>query len=111
MVAASRSSIVGALLRIAVPENRHLVVDFLRGLSRDELECVAEFEGACSIEASQNTRLNRYRLLAPFFDPSSSERWNNTDDCAHKTFVLLTWLEFRSVTQNSRVSTNSAKSL
>lgn len=111
MVVASRSSLVGALLRIAVPENRHLVVDFLRGLSRDELECVAEFEGACAIESSQNARFNRYRLLAPFFDPSSSERWHNTDDCAHKTFILLTWLEFRSVTQEARVQTSSVKSI
>jgi hypothetical protein len=98
-VVASRSSLVGALLRAASPVNRPTVLDFLRGLSRDELECLAEFQGACVLEAQEFEAFNPYRLLAEFFDPRTSDRWHNADDRAHKTFVLLAWLE---QTQSSR---------
>jgi len=91
-VEASRSSLVGALLRTAAPANRHSVVNFLRGLSRDELECLADFQGACMLEA-QNGNANPYRLMADFFDPVVSEKWLNADDRAHKTFVVMAWLE------------------
>ena len=91
-VEASRSSLVGALLRTAVPASRHSIVDFLRGLSRDELECLADFQGACMLEA-QYGNANPYRLMADFFDPSISERWMNPEDRAHKTFVVMAWLE------------------
>jgi hypothetical protein len=73
-------------------------LDFLRGLSRDELECLAEFEGACCLEAAAHSQGKSagYRLLPSFFDTTNSDRWQNADDCAHKTFVVLAWLEFRS---------------
>ena len=92
-VVASRSSLVGALLRAALPVNRPTVLDFLRGLSRDELECLAEFQGACVLEAMDFELFNSYRLLSEFFDPRTSERWHNADDRAHKTFIVLSWLE------------------
>ena len=92
-VVASRSSLVGALLRTAAPAQRQYVVDFLRGLSRDELECLAEFEGACVLEAQDLCSLNPYNLLADFFDSMAGDRWPNADDRAHKTFVVLAWLE------------------
>src|SRR5271168_2169431 len=59
-VVASRSSLVGALLRTAAPAHRLFVVDFLRGLSRDELECLAEFQGACVLEAQDLCSFNPY---------------------------------------------------
>ena len=92
-VEASRSSLVGALLRTAVPASRHSMVDFLRGLSRDELECLAEFQGACMLEEQVHKNVNPYRLMAEFFDPNVSDRWVNADNRAHKTFVVLAWLE------------------
>ncbi len=92
-VVASRSSLVGALLRTAAPANRHIVVDFLRGLSRDELECLAEFQGACVLEAQDACSFNPFQLLGDFFDPALCERWQNADDRAHKTFVVLAWIE------------------
>jgi hypothetical protein len=103
-VVASRSSLVGALLRAAVPANRPAVLDFLRGLSRDELECLAEFQGACILETQEFVAFNPYRLLAEFFDPSMSERWHNADDRAHKTFIILAWLEHsqKSITVHMR---------
>jgi hypothetical protein len=109
-VIASRSSLVGALIRAVFPENRPLVLDFLRGLSRDELECVAEFEGACLLESLTSTGSNPYRVLGPFFDPSASERWHNEDDCAHKTFILLAWLEYGSNQRSAKIHTASVKS-
>jgi len=92
-VVASRSSLVGALLRTAAPLQRQYIVDFLRGLSRDELECLSEFEGARVLEAQDLCSFNPYNLLADFFDPSICDRWYNSDDRAHKTFVVLAWLE------------------
>ena len=90
---ASRSSLAGALLRAAIPANRHNVLDFLRALSRDELECLAEFQGACILEKQQSAKFSPYRLLGEFFDPWSSERWQNPDERAHKTLIVLSWLE------------------
>jgi hypothetical protein len=90
---ASRSFLVGALLRNALAVNRHEVLNFLRGLSRDELECLAEFNGACVLEAELPLTYNPYRLMADFFDPCACERWNNPDDRAHKTFIVLAYLD------------------
>jgi hypothetical protein len=109
-VEASRSSLVGALLRTAVPHSRQSVVEFLRGLSRDELECVAEFQGACVLEGQVVRTVNPYRLMADFFDPIVSERWLNADDRAHKTFVVLEWLEHTCGSSRTRVRTSVAGS-
>jgi hypothetical protein len=92
-VVASRSSLLGALLRNALPVNRHAVLNFLQGLSRDELECLAEFQGACILEAEYSETFNPYRLISDFFDPAGCERWRNPDARAHKMFVLLAWLD------------------
>jgi hypothetical protein len=108
-VAASRSSLVGALLRTAAPANRHYVVDFLRGLSRDELECLAEFQGACVLEAQDLCSFNPYNLLGDFFDPQICERWTNADDRAHKTFVVLAWIELLTRRRNIAVSATGTK--
>ena len=93
---ASRSSLVGALLRAAFPSQRHSAFIFLRGLSSGELECLAEFEGACALENQFMEAVNTYRLLEDFFEPAVSDRWLNPEDRAHKTFVVLAWLEFSS---------------
>ena len=90
---ASRSSLVGALLRDALPPIRHIVLDFLQGLSRDELECLAEFQGACILEAGYTENHNSYRLISDFFDPVAGDRWRNPDDRAHKMFTVLAWLD------------------
>ncbi len=103
-VVASRSSLTGALIRTANPSNLHLVLDFLTGLSCGELECLAEFQGACLLEMSEDSPehakpANPYRMLAEFFDPAVSERWRNCEDRAHKTFVVLSWLEVQKTPQ------------
>jgi hypothetical protein len=68
-------------------------LDFLDGLSQDELECLAEFQGACVLEAEYTLLFNAYRLMADFFDLQVFERWQNPADRAHKTFVVLAWLD------------------
>src|ERR1700691_6539247 len=89
---ASRSSLMGALIRTANPSNLHSVLDFLTGLSCGELECLAEFQGACLLEMTE-APTTPYRMLAEFFDPAVSEGWRNCEDRAHKTFIVLSWLE------------------
>src|SRR4051812_19577966 len=95
---ASRSSLMGALIRTANPSNLHTILDFLTGLSCGELECLAEFQGACLLEMGFGP-VNSYRMLAEFFDPGVSERWRNCEDRAHKTFVVLSWLEVQKIPQ------------
>lgn len=97
-VVASRSSLTGALIRTANPSKLHSALDFLSGLSCSELECLAEFQGACLLEMGDKPA-NPYRMLAEFFDPAYSERWRNCEDRAHKTFVVLSWLEVRKAPQ------------
>jgi hypothetical protein len=93
-VVASRSALTGALLRTVTAVNTLLLTDFLDGLSRDELECLAEFEGACMLEAmARQSAPNRYRVMPEFFD-SHTERWSNPSERAHKTFVVLAWMEY-----------------
>lgn len=103
---ASRSSLVGALLRPAVPLSRNFVSDFLQGLSRDELECLAEFQGACVLEEFTVAR-HAYRLMSDFFDPSVSERWQNPDDRAHKMFVVLAYLDHLQPSISIRIQSRS----
>ena len=91
-VVASRSSLVCALLRSADPPTRFLVRSFLQGLSLDELKCLAEFQGACLLESLVNTP-SPYRVLPEFFDSAFSERWPSPEDRAHKTFIVLEWLD------------------
>lgn len=95
---ASRSSLMGALIRTSFSSDLHSVLDFLQGLSRGELECLAEFQGACLLEMNDQP-VNPYRLLAEFFDPAVSERWRNCEDRAHKTFIVLSWLEVQQTAQ------------
>jgi len=92
---ASRSSLVGALLRGGNPSYRPSIYDFLRGLSRDELECIGEFQGAWVLENQCGVAQSPYRLMADFFDSVVSERWRNPDERAHKMFIVLTYLDFQ----------------
>ena len=66
---------------------------FSEGLSRDELECLAEFQGACVLEEEFSVACHPYRLMADFFDPRVCERWGNPDDRAHKMFIVLEYLD------------------
>lgn len=104
---ASRSSLVGALLRTAIPVNRHMVFNFLQGLSRDELECLAEFQGACLLEEEFSVACHPYRLMADFFDPVVSERWRNADDRAHKMFIVLAYLDHLQTSLSVRIQPES----
>jgi len=97
----SRSSLFAGLLRNAIPVNRPGVLDFLRGLSRDELECLAEFQGACVLEAEFSPTYNPYRLMVDFFDPNAGEGWDNPGDLAHKTFIVLAYLDHLYLTPDS----------
>lgn len=82
----SRASLVNALLGGRNPAIRASLSEFLSGLSRDEMQCIAEFEGACILEDT-----TAYRMLAPFF----ANGWPDAEARAHKTFVILTWLDLR----------------
>jgi hypothetical protein len=90
---ASRSFLIGALLRTAIPLNRNVVLDFLCGLSRDELECLADFQGASLLEEEYSLASHPYALMADFFDPFTGDRWHNPDDRAHKIIIVLAYLD------------------
>lgn len=46
------------------------------------------------LESSHGLNQSPYRLLPFFFDSGASDRWRDPDDRAHKTFVVLAWLEY-----------------
>jgi len=77
----------------------------LRGLSRDELECLAEFQGACILERAIGASFNPYRLMAEYFEPDCCGRWQNSNDRAHKTFVVLAYLDIMERSISVRVKT------
>lgn len=89
---ASRSFLVGALLRHAVPTQRHPLFSFLRGLSQGELECLADFQGALILE-SQTGSVSAYRLMEEFFQQKLSLQCKSAEEKAHKSYVLLTYLD------------------
>ena len=91
-VIASRSFLVGALLRHAVSSHRHSVFLFLRGLSQGELECLADFQGALILEAESDA-LNPYRLMEEFFHPEQTGSWQTSSDRTDKAFIVLTYLD------------------
>jgi hypothetical protein len=104
---ASRSSLVGALVSTVDPATRNSLLTFLEGLSRDELQCIAEFQGACIIEAGlqpEFSGISEYRMLAEFFDASFSERWPDSGERCHKTFVVLAWLDLRKSASPATIS-------
>lgn len=103
----SRTSMVGALLQSAIPSSRQFVLEFLQGLSRDELECLAEFQGSCVLEEEFSVACQPYRLMAEFFDPSVSERWRHPDDRAHKMFVVLAFLDLLHTSLAARFNSRS----
>jgi hypothetical protein len=45
------------------------------------------------LEAEYTLPFSAYRLMAEFFDLHVFERWQNPADRAHKTFVVLAWLD------------------
>jgi len=106
-VVASRSSLVGALLRNAIPAKRDTISEFLCGLSHDELECLAEFQGACVLEQGYSVAFHPYRLMADFFDPCCCDRWRNPDDRANKVFVVLAYLDHLQDTVSIRIQPSS----
>ncbi len=93
-VVGTRSSLVAALLGSSAGSNRHSITNFLEGLSCDELRCIAEFHGACIIE-SELPGNGEYRMLAEFFDAAFGDRWPDAGERAHKTFIVLAWLDLR----------------
>jgi hypothetical protein len=99
---ASRSSLVGALSRTADSGNRDCIESFLQGLSRDELQCIAEFHGACIIE-SEFSCCSEYRMLGEFFDPGLNDRWSE-EERVHKTFVVLAWIDLRKSASGATIS-------
>jgi hypothetical protein len=60
---AVRATLISALSDIAA-ERRNSVVRFLQGLSSDELQYLAEFFGACTLEASGRTGELAERIAA-----------------------------------------------
>ena len=94
----SRSSLVGALLRTAPPVNRKSIGNFLEGLSRDEIQCIVEFQGACIIESAFSESRD-YRMLAEFFDS-----WPDSGERAHKTFIVLAWVDLRKSASQATIS-------
>jgi hypothetical protein len=88
-----RNSLVTALVSCADTPSRPLARRFLRGLSADELQFIADYYGACILERSVACRCNRAELaerIAAFQQARGSSM--GLADVDHKMILLLEYL-------------------
>jgi hypothetical protein len=86
-----RKALVAALVSCIDSPNRSLARRFLRGLSRDELEYIAEFLGACILESPGRRCCSRTQM-AEIIAEFQQGRPGNSPDQEHKMILLLEFL-------------------
>lgn len=88
-----RNSLVTALVSCADTPTRPLARRFLRGLSADELQFIADYYGACILEEPAVCVSNRAELAARI-DAFNRARGNAMPmaDMDHKMILLLEYL-------------------
>jgi len=89
-----RTALISAISACAGPRFRKKARRFLQGLSRDELQYIAEFLGACVLESS-GRRAGRRRQLAEgvaHFAQLRRAPLGCDEDQAHKMILLLEYL-------------------
>jgi len=89
-----RTALISAIAACAEERLRKKARRFLQGLSRDELQYVAEFLGACVLETSRQIALSRGELaecIAQFAQLRRASAHSATDE-EHKMILLLEYL-------------------
>jgi hypothetical protein len=88
-----RNSLVTALVSCADTPSRPIARRFLRGLSADELQFIADYYGSCILEQPSACRCNRAELAARIavFQRARCSA-NAIADVDHKMILLLEYL-------------------
>lgn len=89
-----RTTLVAALVSCSDVSSRSPARRFLRGLSRDELEYIAEFLGACILESSGRRRSTRAEMAERIaeFQHGRLGCGACSPDQEHKMILLLEFL-------------------
>ena len=90
-----RRALVAALAACADHSLRPELHRFLRGLSRDELQFIADFLGACILESAGKARCSRSQLAMRIAEYQAARRECSrcrSEDQEHKMILLLEYL-------------------
>ena len=89
-----RKTLVNALVSCADPRLQPRARRFLLGLSRDELEFIAEFLGACILESARRSRCSRAQMAVRIaeFQQARLGCARCSPDEEHKMILLLEFL-------------------
>ncbi len=89
-----RNTLVAALVACADSPVKPEARRFLLGLSYDELQFIAEFLGACTLESPETCRCSRAQLAQriAWFQEARLDHPCRTDDQEHKMILLLEYL-------------------
>ena len=90
-----RETLVSALVSCANNSLKSRSQRFLAGLSKDEMQFIAEFLGCCILESARRSVCSRAQLAEAVFDFQRARRglrgWCSEDQ-EHKMIVLLEYL-------------------
>jgi hypothetical protein len=87
---AQRQDLVAALVAFTEAPLRSRARRFVDGLSADELQFIAEYLGACILEAGRCGCCSRAELGRRIGEFQHARGWNR--DCDHKSILLLEFL-------------------
>jgi hypothetical protein len=87
-----RETLVSALVSCANNSLKSRSQRFLAGLSKDEMQFIAEFLGCCILESARRSVCSRAQLAEAVFDFQRARRGGCSEDQEHKMIVLLEYL-------------------
>jgi hypothetical protein len=89
-----RNALVAALTSCADRPSKNRARRFLSGLSFDELQFIAEFQGACVLESGAKRRCSRAQLAERIaeFQRARESAGGWSEDRDHKMILLLEYL-------------------
>ena len=99
-----RETLVTALVSCANSSLKSRSRRFLAGLSRDELQFIAEFLGCCVLESARRSVCSRAQLAEAVSDFQRARRGLRgrcSEDQEHKMILLLEYLCFSGIEQVS----------
>jgi len=102
-----RSDLVAALASCSDDPMRYKTRRFLAGLSRDELQFIAEFVGSSILEAADSCSHSRREAAERVAQFQRAREGSNTPDQDHKTILLLEFLR-RSGIQKATVAVRAS---
>lgn len=102
-----QSDLVAALASCSDDPMRYKTRRFLAGLSRDELQFIAEFVGSSILEAADSCSHSRELAERAAQFPRARANGSSTPDQDHKTILLLEFLR-RSGLQKATVAVRAS---